>query len=228
MHRAQGLTIDTAHAVIDTNTATREVLYVAMTRGAEANHVYVASDSSADDHVPHGPARTAGARLVDALARVGAEASATDTLRLAVSEHTSLTTLIHEYETIAAHAVSIGIARWPRYDGYHRTRIAGLTTIPEGRLPADYAAALRRREQARSAVTAREPWTHGRSRTLEAMTIYRVKYGITDPEAVAVPPDRGDRAQALDYHLALRALLSKSPFAAPEGVGAPTWNGIER
>ena len=237
VHRAQGLTVDTAHAVVDTDTATRELLYVAMTRGSEANHVYVASDSSADGHVPHAPARAAGARLVDVLARVGAEASATDTLRLAVSEYTSLTTLIHEYETIAAHAVSIGIARWPRHDGYHCTRLAGLITIPEGRLPADYASALRQREQAiiaaardqaRAAVTAREPWTHGRSRTLEPMTIYRAKYAITDLEAVAMPPDRGNRAQALDYQLALRALPVESPFTAPESVGGPSWNGIER
>ena len=38
------------------------------------------------------------------------------------------------------------------------------------------------------------------------MTIYRAKYAITDPDAIAVPPDRADRAQALDYQLARRAL----------------------
>lgn len=43
-HRAQGLIVDTADAVIDTETATRELLYVAMTRGADTNHVYVATD----------------------------------------------------------------------------------------------------------------------------------------------------------------------------------------
>lgn len=42
VHRAQGMTVDTAHALIDPTTATRELLYVAMTRGATANHVYVA------------------------------------------------------------------------------------------------------------------------------------------------------------------------------------------
>ena len=176
VHRAQGLTVDTAHAVIDTNTATRELLYVAMTRGAEANHVYAASDSPTDDHVPYTPARAAGARLVDVLARVGAEASATDTLRLAVSEYTSLTTLIHEYETIAAHSVSFGIARWPRHNGMHRARIAGLITIPRGgcppttrrlsdsvsrRSPPRLASgpALRSRRASRGRMDDREPWS---------------------------------------------------------------------
>lgn len=60
------------------------------------------------------------------------------------------------------------------------------------------------------------------------MTIYRAKDAITDPEAVAMPPDRGNRTQALDYQLALRALPVESPFTAPESVGAPSWNGIER
>ncbi|MGK4029889.1 ATP-binding domain-containing protein, partial [Bacteroides uniformis] len=43
-HRAQGSTVDTAHAVVHSPEVTRESLYVAMTRGRESNRVYVATD----------------------------------------------------------------------------------------------------------------------------------------------------------------------------------------
>ena len=43
-HRAQGATVDTAHAVVAGPGTTREVLYVMLTRAREANHVYVATD----------------------------------------------------------------------------------------------------------------------------------------------------------------------------------------
>lgn len=41
-HRAQGVTVDTAHCVVDQNQP-RELFYVAMTRGKHGNHVYVAT-----------------------------------------------------------------------------------------------------------------------------------------------------------------------------------------
>ena len=43
-HRAQGSTVDTAHAIVHSPEVTRESLYVAMTRGRESNRVYVATD----------------------------------------------------------------------------------------------------------------------------------------------------------------------------------------
>lgn len=238
VHRAQGLTVETAHAVIDTATATRELLYVAMTRGADANHVYVATDSPIDDHLPREPARSAEARLAEVLARVGAEPTATETLHLAVREYTSLSTLIREYETIAAHAVSIGIARWPRHSGLHRTRIADLITIPIGTLPADYATALQQRERAilaaarqtsTAAVDAREPWTRGASpRMLETMAIYRAKYAITDPTSLGTPPQPGDRLQARDYQLVRRARVTSPRSASAPHSPAAAGRGLER
>jgi len=53
-HRAQGVTVDTAHTVITAST-TRENLYVSMTRGRAANHAYVAVDrpDDAHDHKKH-------------------------------------------------------------------------------------------------------------------------------------------------------------------------------
>lgn len=41
VHRAQGSTVDTAYALIDPERASRELLYVALTRGRRSNHAYV-------------------------------------------------------------------------------------------------------------------------------------------------------------------------------------------
>ncbi len=49
-HRAQGVTVDTAHTVV-TATTTRENFYVAMTRGRHGNYAYVATDTTDDAHV---------------------------------------------------------------------------------------------------------------------------------------------------------------------------------
>ena len=43
VHRAQGITVDTAHAVVGPGT-TRESLYVATTRGRHADHAYIPTD----------------------------------------------------------------------------------------------------------------------------------------------------------------------------------------
>src|SRR5699024_4384483 len=45
-HRAQGVTVDTAHCVVDANQP-RELFYVAMTRGKHGNYVYTATQ---DEH----------------------------------------------------------------------------------------------------------------------------------------------------------------------------------
>ena len=41
VHSAQGMTADSAHAILDGDTATRSMAYVAMTRGRETNRVYL-------------------------------------------------------------------------------------------------------------------------------------------------------------------------------------------
>ncbi len=48
-HRAQGLTVDTAH-VVAADTTTIENLYIAMTRGRESNTAYVALDDADESH----------------------------------------------------------------------------------------------------------------------------------------------------------------------------------
>ena len=52
-HRAQGRTVDTAHAYV-TATTLREPLYVMATRGRESNRLYVDTAHEPDAATPHG------------------------------------------------------------------------------------------------------------------------------------------------------------------------------
>ncbi len=105
-HRAQGVTTDTAHVLVEP-TATRENFYVSMTRGRAANHAYVILDR-ADHHQqphpgddPHGSSRSV---LTGVLQHVGAELSAHETITAEQEQWGSIAQLAAEYETIAAAA----------------------------------------------------------------------------------------------------------------------------
>lgn len=103
-HRTQGITTDTAHILADATT-TRENLYVAMTRGREANLVYVATDRPDGTHGgPHpadNPDATARTVLYGVLQHVGAELSAHETITAEQEAWGSVAQLAAEYETIA-------------------------------------------------------------------------------------------------------------------------------
>ncbi|WP_454132636.1 MobF family relaxase [Microbacterium lacticum] len=103
-HRAQGITTDTSHVLVDPST-TRENLYVAMTRGRHANLVYVATDRPDDNHTtPHpadDPDATARSVLYGVLQHVGAELSAHETITAEQEAWGSVGQLAAEYETIA-------------------------------------------------------------------------------------------------------------------------------
>lgn len=105
--RAQGLTTDTAHVLVDAS-LTRESLYVAMTRGREANIAYVAVDKPDDFHSgPHpgdNDEATAQSVLRGVLQHVGAELSAHETLAAEQEAWGTIAQLAAEYETIAAAA----------------------------------------------------------------------------------------------------------------------------
>ncbi|MFT4233826.1 MAG: MobF family relaxase [Microbacterium sp.] len=107
VHRAQGSTVDTAHALV-TDTMTRELLYVAMTRAKNGNHAYVATtdDDDAHDHKhTHEAPTDARTVLAGILAHTGAPAAATEVAADAASG-LRLDELIAQYEVIAqvAHA----------------------------------------------------------------------------------------------------------------------------
>ncbi len=103
-HRAQGITTDTAHVLADPRTM-RENLYVAMTRGREANLVYVATDRPDDNHTTRHPAddpdATARSVLYGVLQHVGAELSAHETISAEHETWGAIGQLAAEYETIA-------------------------------------------------------------------------------------------------------------------------------
>lgn len=106
-HRAQGVTTDTSHVVV-TSTTTRENLYVAMTRGREANHAYVAIDRPDDDHAQahpgDNPDTTARSVLLGVLQHIGAEPSAHQAITSEQDRWGSIGQLAAEYETIAQEA----------------------------------------------------------------------------------------------------------------------------
>ena len=102
-HRSQGRTVGTAHALVSPST-TREALYVAATRGRDANLLYVDIAYDPDSQTSHDPAgdpRTAREVLARVLANTGAETSAHETLRRAQQEVESWARLHAEYETLA-------------------------------------------------------------------------------------------------------------------------------
>lgn len=106
-YRAQGITTDTAHVLVD-SAMTRENLYVAMTRGRDANIAYVAVDQPDTAHdVPHpGDSQEATGRsvLYGVLQHAGAELSAHETIATEQETWGSIAQLAAEYETIAAAA----------------------------------------------------------------------------------------------------------------------------
>ncbi len=105
-HRAQGVTVDTAHVLVEPTT-TRENLYVAMTRGKHANHAYVIfdrSDEHAHQHPSDNPDATARSVLFGVLQHTGAELSAHESITAEQQRWGSIAQLAAEYETIAAAA----------------------------------------------------------------------------------------------------------------------------
>ena len=101
--RSQGRTVGTAHALVSPTT-TRELLYVAATRGRESNRLYVDVAYDPDPATGHeGAAMPETARdvLARVLANEGSELSAHEALARAQRESDDLATLAAEYEAIA-------------------------------------------------------------------------------------------------------------------------------
>ncbi|MET8521811.1 AAA family ATPase [Nocardioides sp. NPDC004968] len=143
-HRAQGITVDTAHVLISSKT-TKEGLYVSMTRGRESNNVYVSLDQPDETHIspPEGEDVNAQTVLFGILQRSGVELSAHQTIAAEQEAWTSIAQLAAEYDTIAA------VAQRPRWEALLRS--SGLDeTQTECVITSDsfgpLAAALRRAE----------------------------------------------------------------------------------
>jgi ATP-dependent exoDNAse (exonuclease V) alpha subunit len=97
VHRAQGITVDTSHAVLGPGT-TRQALYVAMTRGSQENHAYATVDGPVEReaHTNTAPGLTGRQILEAVLENDSTEESATATLRKRQNAATARLRPIHD------------------------------------------------------------------------------------------------------------------------------------
>jgi hypothetical protein len=135
-HRAQGRTVDTAHAFVSPTT-TREVLYVALTRGSESNHLYADTHYDPDPSTGHeglNPIPSALEVLTGILRHEGADVSATDMIRR--SQTQSIAALVAEYDTIAT------LADGERWHGVLSQSGLSTTELVQAKVSPTYAALL--------------------------------------------------------------------------------------
>ncbi len=106
VYRAQGSTVDTAHTLVDPGTASRELLYVGLTRGMRENHAYVIQPDphEVEPHLDPPEELTRVEQLARVLARSDADLSATETRQVEADKHASLAKLLDEYELLAREA----------------------------------------------------------------------------------------------------------------------------
>ena len=141
-HRSQGRTVDCTHTLIDAST-TREVLYVAATRGRHDNHLYVDTAYDPDPHTSHGqpPETSPHAVLAAVLANPGAETSAHQAMRQNQRDAESWATLAAEYHTLATRAHA---ERWDNLVAHSGLSHEQLQKVTEARtwIPNDHLADL--------------------------------------------------------------------------------------
>ncbi|WGH84865.1 hypothetical protein [Auritidibacter ignavus] len=98
--------MDTVHALVDPETASRELFYVAMTPGKQNNsaHVIQPDPHDVETHLEPPEPLTRIGQLHRVLARSDADLSATETLKQELDRHASLDTLLAEYDVLAREA----------------------------------------------------------------------------------------------------------------------------
>lgn len=102
-HRAQGTTVDTAHALVHWIDVTREALYVMLTRGRSSNRVYVSTDQAHLEEHQHKPDQEVTARTVleAVLSHRSAALSAHETITAEQEAWSNIGQLTAEYDMIA-------------------------------------------------------------------------------------------------------------------------------
>ncbi len=108
LHRAQGITVEASHVLAGPG-MTREALYVGMTRGRTANHVYLATDlpDPTMDEIPDPDAAREARDIAESiLAATGTERSAMQTVRQLQDDAASLARLYPIAATLAADATA--------------------------------------------------------------------------------------------------------------------------
>jgi DNA primase catalytic core len=135
VHGAQGITTGTSHVVL-TGEEDRNLLYVALSRGKLANHLYLAVAGDGDPHQLIRPEAlippTAYDQLTQILGRDGTPVSATTTIREQTNPHRLLGDLADRYHdaltTAAEHL--IGPTGMGRIDTHADELLSGLTDAP--------------------------------------------------------------------------------------------------
>jgi len=135
IHSAQGLTADAAHTVA-TGDESRQLLYVAMTRGRTHNHLYVPTVGDGDTHTQLTPDVLRPPTAVDVLTRMvgydGSQQSATTTTRTLTDPTSVLAHAAGAYDDalgVVAETV-IGAAALQAIDTAAETVHPGLTRAP--------------------------------------------------------------------------------------------------
>ena len=246
-HRAQGRTVDTAHAMV-APTTTREVLYVSATRGKEANRLYVDTHYDPDPQTSHDEAlepMTAKEVLVGVLRNEGAEVAAHDVIRREQHEAEGMERLSAEYLTLATEAqaarfdalladsglseddlatVTASAARGPLFAALREAEARGLNV--ERALPQLIAARSLANAADVAAVLHRrvDGWSHaagGRRRHSEhliAGLIPRAK-GVRDPDMARALAERDHAMEERARSLAEEAITAGHSWV--RAVGAP-------
>ncbi|MEO5663415.1 MAG: MobF family relaxase [Nocardioides sp.] len=135
VHGAQGITTGTCHVVL-TGDEDRNLLYVALSRGKFANHLYLNVASDGDPHNLIRPEAlippTALDRIADMLRRDGSPVSATTTLREQTDPHQRLGDMAARYhDAVTAGAETlIGSIGMDKIDAHAEALLTGLTEAP--------------------------------------------------------------------------------------------------
>ena len=132
VHAAQGVTADTSHTVA-TGAGSRQLLYVAMTRGRDGNHLYLSTAGDGDPHAVITPDAVLPPTAVDILARVldrdGSPVSATSTTRSLAAPTVRLRDAARRYDDALAYAAEahLGPEKMAEIDAVAEALLPGLT-----------------------------------------------------------------------------------------------------
>lgn len=135
VHGAQGITTGTCHVVL-TGDEDRNLLYVALSRGKFANHLYLNVASDGDPHNIIRPDAlippTALERIASMLRRDGTPVSATTTLREQTNPHQMLCDMAARYhDAVTAGAEHfVGPIGMDKIDAHAEALLVGLTEAP--------------------------------------------------------------------------------------------------
>ncbi|MCJ0980619.1 MobF family relaxase [Rhodococcus sp. IEGM 1372] len=135
VHSAQGSTADTCH-VVATGDETRQLAYVGLTRGKQANHLYLATASDGDMHTAMTERGmlppTAVDDLREILRRDGAQVSAHSTLAEADDPHLNLSPAAraYDYSVATGSEVHLGPEVMAAIDVAAEEEAPGLTDEP--------------------------------------------------------------------------------------------------